>query len=956
MGIDTYAERVLGDGFLSPEERKRYRCQFRDELAKGHESMCITVWGTSTSGYGQLADTIFVWRVPVVPGSTHGGNTAKAVQECKEVAPKRVSAEVVKNFNHIINGIANVPKQLRDALANYIFRGDANPDNELEEEYVKFVLDLAAGQPINPELLVDGRAGNSRGGRGIGSTMFTAFWEACRQVLLPNASTEERRQDDVLYASGANSIADLKSQATEILQKLVSNGEIDVLPPIPDESWIRLQFVPNVTTNALAEKFTGALGVIRNVQTRTLRKEHPDQHFVNALTRYYLEWIIELRKNYSGIEFFGQDDKAKIPVGDKVPVATGVRPGKLKGFAPVDGPNPMGAMDHDFHNSNIIPSVELRCNIPNDISGSFFLGDKESGFGQIFVSLKDATFEPSNIFDHCASLISTTRKIGLNPTVLVLQTDGGPDHSLKRVAVQLALVGMFKELDLDHLVVLRGAPNGSARNKVERSMSILNIGAANVSLKRGQMPEWAEKRVSHCGSMQAVRDEARKVDAQREKALEQVRDLEEKLAASETASASATEDNSATEQSTNSAMTAAQASAASVQPTNLVGALSAASGSVSVVTNPQLSTTVLKARLDKVSGVASRDLEKEWKLSMEKPMKALAARFGRLTAGNHNVAVHPKPPESASKVLHRHLQEIDSKYTPSVNKKCHLDQVPDAVSWMSDHCLLTPYSLSIQKCSQKDCCGEIRTPDEHCQLAMQRQPLPRLDKHRPGHFLSRDASLKKYAKADNEHALTDMTDMPSFAQEKESDAKKMHAKRDKQMNADLGLRGWENKKVRGFLTCYNCGKRRCLYTKTVEDWDGAVNTVKQVIESLGHRYSCGDLLFDGDHPLSKVVVQKQSLTCESTIEIGYYNPSNAGDRVLRAKDICVHCGETGPTDFLLRLPQLREKNMTEGWHMLPTCVNCIAAGKKRIKKSGKKNEFQAQKEKRAKAVAARSST
>lgn len=73
MGIDTYAERVLGDGFLSPEERKRYRCQFRDELAKGHESMCITVWGTSTSGYGQLADTIFVWRVPVVPGSTHGG-------------------------------------------------------------------------------------------------------------------------------------------------------------------------------------------------------------------------------------------------------------------------------------------------------------------------------------------------------------------------------------------------------------------------------------------------------------------------------------------------------------------------------------------------------------------------------------------------------------------------------------------------------------------------------------------------------------------------------------------------------------------------------------------------------------------------------------------------------------------------------------------------------------------
>ena len=46
----------------------------------------------------------------------------------------------------------------------------------------------------------------------------------------------------------------------------------------------------------------------------------------------------------------------------------------------------MKAMDHDFHVGNIVPSVTLRCNIPEDVSESFFIGD-EDGYGQIFVTL-----------------------------------------------------------------------------------------------------------------------------------------------------------------------------------------------------------------------------------------------------------------------------------------------------------------------------------------------------------------------------------------------------------------------------------------------------------------------------------------------------------------------------------------------------------------------------------------
>jgi len=133
------------------------------------------------------------------------------------------------------------------------------------------------------------------------------------------------------------------------------------------------------------------------------------------------------------------------------------------------------------------------------------------------------------VYDHCAQLIATLRAKGLKPTVLVLQTDGGPDHSLKRLATKLALIAMFKDIDLDHLVVLRCAPNGSAMNKVERSMSVLNIPLAHVALKRGEMPAWAEEAVKNCNSMASVRVVAEKEDAKQQKALQDVVALAKEL-------------------------------------------------------------------------------------------------------------------------------------------------------------------------------------------------------------------------------------------------------------------------------------------------------------------------------------------------------------------------------------------------------------------------------------------
>ena len=295
----------------------------------------------------------------------HIGNVAKVLNECREQAPKCMSFEAARHFNSIFLSITDVSAGVRNALRNYLFIGDPDPDDTLKDEYVQLVMDLAAGAPINEGMLSRHRArdGNSRGGKGIGATSFEPFWEACREVLLPDSAAEERRNSTNIYASSVHSIPNLVKQATDILEKKVVKGDLESLPAIPSDEWVRLQLVPNNGFHASTSKFTGRLGIKRSIQMRTLQKRHVDQHWVNALTWYYLEWMIEVRIVYgNGIEFFGQDDKAKVPIGDDVPVSTGVRANN-NSITAVDDQAGLKAMDHDFHYSNLTPSVCLRSNI-----------------------------------------------------------------------------------------------------------------------------------------------------------------------------------------------------------------------------------------------------------------------------------------------------------------------------------------------------------------------------------------------------------------------------------------------------------------------------------------------------------------------------------------------------------------------------------------------------------------
>jgi hypothetical protein len=229
------------------------------------------------------------------------------------------------------------------------------------------------------------------------------------------------------------------------------------------------------------------------VQTRQLRCNHEDAHYASALFRYEKEMAIYLREN-SWLIFL--DDKHRCKIGEPgFPVAAVERGRRVI----VSQNNSFKVADHDFTKCGIIPSVTMICDIPCTVEESFYRG-------QVFIGMKDPVFQPSDSLRHMVELYNILHNTNDNKPYLFLYTDGGPDHHVTYVRVQLALIALFRKLDLDLLVAVRTPPGHSWKNPVERIMSILNLGLQSIGLMRGQMNDELEKIMKKCNSMKDIRE------------------------------------------------------------------------------------------------------------------------------------------------------------------------------------------------------------------------------------------------------------------------------------------------------------------------------------------------------------------------------------------------------------------------------------------------------------------
>src|SRR6266508_3948396 len=95
--------------------------------------------------------------------------------------------------------------------------------------------------------------------------------------------------------------------------------------------------------------------------------------------------------------------------------------------------------DHDFTKCSLIPSVSMICNILASINDSFYRG-------KVHIGLKNPIFQLSNSLRHMTELYNILLQTGQNNPFLMLYTDGGPDHKITYLRVQLSLIADRKSV------------------------------------------------------------------------------------------------------------------------------------------------------------------------------------------------------------------------------------------------------------------------------------------------------------------------------------------------------------------------------------------------------------------------------------------------------------------------------------------------------------------------------
>ena len=286
-------------------------------------------------------------------------------------------------------------------------------------------------------------------------------------------------------------------------------NELDVDVPIPSESTVLFSFAPkNVYLNT-ARLFTAKQF---KVQTRQLRAAHQDDHYCAAQYKYMRHYAVKYRDL---VTFISIDDKSKIDFGEPEQVlSTGVR-GK-KSIVP-EG-SQLSALDHDVSSKgSITPSVCLNVKIPEDKDGSFYQG-------KVSVIYKDSIFQPSSPWRHVTEIQKLLESDTVKP-VLMIFSDGGPDHRLTYHSVKLSLIILFKALDLDLLIAGRTAPGHSWLNPVERIMSTLNIALQNTALARDICTSDQEQVLKSANSMSEIRKKAEKVPGLKEAWIESLHSI-----------------------------------------------------------------------------------------------------------------------------------------------------------------------------------------------------------------------------------------------------------------------------------------------------------------------------------------------------------------------------------------------------------------------------------------------
>ena len=374
---------------------------------------------------------------------------------------KRQFDEYVEKIRKM-DGLASIPPAMMRSLfeLNSGFKVLADNGKGADTALYDRIKDALSSE--DPQEVTDLRSINN--GTDINAA-YLRFWTVGKELIdAQYTKVDDRRHgSDCMvsvakegYKPVASSIRALRAMITAVTAEKKYPGEVIAVPSI----WlVGLQFIAPDSRSNRAHLYTGFFGVKHQVQERDIHKSHQDN-----------KWNLKDRDNIRALVLWLGDDALSVDVDDKNGAVIGL-PGLPQAIIPhtrcgmgssiSQESNPCRALDHGVQAiSKVTPSMTLIHDPPSDVQGTWYRG-------QLVCCLKDALTQPSTAMRHAAELSTAIsshihRNSALEerfpngfPPVIVIGSDGGPDHNPTFMSVKMSHIALFIKTNADMVLARR---------------------------------------------------------------------------------------------------------------------------------------------------------------------------------------------------------------------------------------------------------------------------------------------------------------------------------------------------------------------------------------------------------------------------------------------------------------------------------------------------------------------
>ena len=159
--------------------------------------------------------------------------------------------------------------------------------------------------------------------------------------------------------------------------------------------------------------------------------------------------------------------------------------------------------DHDFAKLSLIPTTILINEVPSTVDGSWYRGTPYLG---VKVTALQSSTALRNAREIAGCLILRYGSKEVFPPVLIVYSDGGPEHRTTFLSVKIAMIALSKFLNLDMLLLARTAPGHSWTNPAEKINCILNLGLYGIGAMRTESSDVEfEASLKRCNGLEDIR-------------------------------------------------------------------------------------------------------------------------------------------------------------------------------------------------------------------------------------------------------------------------------------------------------------------------------------------------------------------------------------------------------------------------------------------------------------------